>query len=195
MRKVPGVVDLDSSLLDPVDETDRDPGPRSRGAARRRPGRHHGDARGPGRRRRCVDVRGSRRPVPGVPARRRAVPQRSVGAGADRGAVAHARPGAAADVIKVGAGKATSKITRQSRERAVTITMNVSPGLLRVGDRRRAREDAQEARHAGRATPPSRSAAARRSARSGRRSCSRSSSRSSSCTSCSPRSSSRGCTR
>jgi HAE1 family hydrophobic/amphiphilic exporter-1 len=31
-------------------------------------------------------------------------------------------------VIHVGAGKATSKITRQSRERAVTLTMNVSPG-------------------------------------------------------------------
>jgi hydrophobic/amphiphilic exporter-1 (mainly G- bacteria), HAE1 family len=32
------------------------------------------------------------------------------------------------DVIKVSQGTATSKITRQSRERAVTITMNVSPG-------------------------------------------------------------------
>ncbi|HWU90337.1 MAG TPA: efflux RND transporter permease subunit, partial [Kofleriaceae bacterium] len=32
------------------------------------------------------------------------------------------------DVIRVGAGVATSKVTRQSRERAVTITMNVSPG-------------------------------------------------------------------
>jgi HAE1 family hydrophobic/amphiphilic exporter-1 len=32
------------------------------------------------------------------------------------------------DVIKVGSGLATSKITRQSRERAVTVTMNVSPG-------------------------------------------------------------------
>jgi hydrophobe/amphiphile efflux-1 (HAE1) family protein len=34
-----------------------------------------------------------------------------------------------ADVITVGKGLATSKITRQSRERAVTITMNVSPGF------------------------------------------------------------------
>ncbi len=34
-----------------------------------------------------------------------------------------------ADVIKASPGKATSKITRQSRERAVTITMNVSPGF------------------------------------------------------------------
>jgi multidrug efflux pump subunit AcrB len=33
-----------------------------------------------------------------------------------------------ADVIKYDVGKATSKITRTSRERAVTITMNVSPG-------------------------------------------------------------------
>ncbi|HEU0029535.1 MAG TPA: efflux RND transporter permease subunit [Kofleriaceae bacterium] len=33
------------------------------------------------------------------------------------------------DVIKVGQGRATSKITRQSRERAVTFTMNVSPGF------------------------------------------------------------------
>ena len=33
------------------------------------------------------------------------------------------------DVITVGHGLATSKITRQSRERAVTITMNVSPGF------------------------------------------------------------------
>jgi HAE1 family hydrophobic/amphiphilic exporter-1 len=32
-------------------------------------------------------------------------------------------------VITVGKGLATSKITRQSRERAVTITMNVSPGF------------------------------------------------------------------
>ncbi|MEO8699167.1 MAG: efflux RND transporter permease subunit [Kofleriaceae bacterium] len=32
------------------------------------------------------------------------------------------------DVIRIGSGKATSKITRQSRERAVTLTMNVSPG-------------------------------------------------------------------
>nr|MBA3502777.1 efflux RND transporter permease subunit [Deltaproteobacteria bacterium] len=33
------------------------------------------------------------------------------------------------DVISIGSGLATSKITRQSRERAVTITMNVSPGF------------------------------------------------------------------
>src|SRR5206468_1288110 len=33
-----------------------------------------------------------------------------------------------ADVIHIGGGKGVSKITRQSRERAVTITMNVSPG-------------------------------------------------------------------
>jgi multidrug efflux pump subunit AcrB len=33
-----------------------------------------------------------------------------------------------ADVIKTDTGKATSKITRQSRERAVTITMNNAPG-------------------------------------------------------------------
>lgn len=32
------------------------------------------------------------------------------------------------DVIRPGTGKAISKITRQSRERAVTLTMNVSPG-------------------------------------------------------------------
>ncbi len=32
------------------------------------------------------------------------------------------------DVIRVGTGIATSRVTRQSRERAVTITMNVSPG-------------------------------------------------------------------
>jgi HAE1 family hydrophobic/amphiphilic exporter-1 len=31
-------------------------------------------------------------------------------------------------VIKLGSGLATSKVTRQSRERAVTITMNVAPG-------------------------------------------------------------------
>lgn len=33
------------------------------------------------------------------------------------------------DVIKLGSGVATSKITRQARERAVTITMNVAPGF------------------------------------------------------------------
>jgi hydrophobic/amphiphilic exporter-1 (mainly G- bacteria), HAE1 family len=33
------------------------------------------------------------------------------------------------DVIKIGTGEATSKITRQSRQRAVTITMNVAPGF------------------------------------------------------------------
>jgi len=32
------------------------------------------------------------------------------------------------DVVTMGSGLATSKVTRQSRERAVTITMNVSPG-------------------------------------------------------------------
>jgi len=33
------------------------------------------------------------------------------------------------DVITIGSGTATSKITRQSRERAVTLSMNVSPGF------------------------------------------------------------------
>jgi multidrug efflux pump subunit AcrB len=33
------------------------------------------------------------------------------------------------DVIKIGAGKGKSKITRMSRERAITITCNVSPGV------------------------------------------------------------------
>ena len=33
------------------------------------------------------------------------------------------------DVIKLGKSKATSKITRQSRERAITITMNNAPGV------------------------------------------------------------------
>ncbi|MBS1121872.1 MAG: multidrug efflux transporter [Deltaproteobacteria bacterium] len=128
MSKVPGVVDLDSSLVDPVVEAtvkpdlDRaallgvDPGDITAtlavliGGMTASTFEDHGDQfpvflRAAERFRNDPSALG----LIGVPSRTLGqVPL--------------------ADVITVGKGIAISKITRQSRERAVTITMNVSPG-------------------------------------------------------------------
>ena len=129
MKQVPGVVDLDSSLVDPVEETtitpdlDRaatlgvDPQDITNTLAVLVGGI---DAS-------TFEDRGDQYPVFLRAAERYrndtwgltliAVPSRTLG------------QVPLFDVIKVGSGIATSKITRQSRERAVTITMNVSPGF------------------------------------------------------------------
>jgi hydrophobic/amphiphilic exporter-1 (mainly G- bacteria), HAE1 family len=129
MKTVPGVVDLDSSLLDPVDETTVVPDLDRAGLL----GVEAADITNTlsiligG-----VDVstfedRGDEYQVFLRAAERFrndpkalgliAVPSRSLG------------QVPLADVVKVHAGKAISKITRQSRERAVTITMNNAPGF------------------------------------------------------------------
>ncbi|MBL0213341.1 MAG: efflux RND transporter permease subunit [Myxococcales bacterium] len=129
MSKVPGVVDLDSSLLDPVSETTVVPD-LDRAA-------HLGvDASDitmtlavliGGTEASTFEDRGDQYPVFLRAAERFrddpsalsliAVPSRTLG------------QVPLSDVITVGKGLATSKITRQGRERAVTITMNVSPGF------------------------------------------------------------------
>ncbi len=128
MGKVPGVVDLDSSLLDPVEETtvvpdlDRaamlgvDPQDITMtlavlvGGVEASTFEDRGDQY-PVHLRAVERFRDDPRALTliGVPSRTLTLVPLS-------------------DVIKIGYGKATSKITRQSRERAVTITMNVSPG-------------------------------------------------------------------
>ncbi|MBC7976724.1 MAG: efflux RND transporter permease subunit [Myxococcales bacterium] len=128
MKNVPGVVDLDSSLLDPVDETTVKPD-FDRAALL---GVEPGDITATlavligGVEASTFEDRGDQYPVFLRAAERFrddpsalsliSVPSRSLG------------QVPLSDVIKVGAGKAISKITRQSRERAVTITMNNSPG-------------------------------------------------------------------
>jgi hydrophobe/amphiphile efflux-1 (HAE1) family protein len=129
MREVPGVVDLDSSLLDPVDETTVTPD-LDRAALL---GVEPADITSTlavlvgGVEASTFEDRGDQYAVFLRAAERFrndpsalsliAVPSRSLG------------QVPLSDVIKVGAGKAISKITRQSRERAVTITMNNSPGF------------------------------------------------------------------
>jgi hydrophobe/amphiphile efflux-1 (HAE1) family protein len=128
MKTVPGVVDLDSSLLDPVDETTVKPD-LDRAALL---GVEPADITNTlavligGVEASTFEDRGDQYAVFLRAAERFrndpsalsliAVPSRSLG------------QVPLSDVIKVGAGKAISKITRQSRERAVTITMNNSPG-------------------------------------------------------------------
>jgi HAE1 family hydrophobic/amphiphilic exporter-1 len=129
MREVPGVVDLDSSLLDPVDETTVTPD-LDRAALL---GVEPADITSTlailvgGVEASTFEVSGDQYPVFLRAAERFrndpsalsliGVPSRSLG------------QVPLSDVIKVGAGKAISKITRQSRERAITITMNNSPGF------------------------------------------------------------------
>ena len=129
MKDVPGVVDLDSSLLDPVDETTVVPDLDRAGLLGVEPADITAtlailiggiDAS-------TFEDRGDQYQVFLRAAERYrndpsalaliAVPSRSLG------------QVPLADVVKVRAGKAISKITRQSRERAVTITMNNSPGF------------------------------------------------------------------
>ncbi len=126
--KIPGVTDLDSSLLDPVDETtvrpdlDRaamlgvDPGDITMALGVLIGGVNAS----------TFEDRGDQYPVFVRAAERFrddptalgliAVPSRTLG------------QVPLSDVIQVGSGKGTSKINRQSRERSVTITCNVSPG-------------------------------------------------------------------
>jgi len=129
MKKVPGVVDLDSSLLDPVDETTVVPD-LDRAALL---GVDPGDITSTlsvligGVEASTFEDRGDQYPVFLRAAERFrddptalsliSVPSKSLG------------QVPLSDVIRVGAGTAISKITRQSRERAVTITMNNSPGF------------------------------------------------------------------
>jgi len=129
MKTVPGVVDLDSSLLDPVDETTVVPDLDRAGLLGVEPADIAAtlailiggvDAS-------TFEDRGDQYQVFLRAAERYrndpsalaliAVPSRTLG------------QVPLADVIKVRAGQAISKITRQSRERAVTITMNNSPGF------------------------------------------------------------------
>jgi hydrophobic/amphiphilic exporter-1 (mainly G- bacteria), HAE1 family len=129
MKTVPGVVDLDSSLLDPVDETTVVPDLDRAGLLGVEPADITStlailvggvDAS-------TFEDRGDQFQVFLRAAERFrddpsalsliAVPSRSLG------------QVPLSDVVKVRGGKAISKITRQSRERAVTITMNNSPGF------------------------------------------------------------------
>jgi hydrophobic/amphiphilic exporter-1 (mainly G- bacteria), HAE1 family len=128
MKTVPGVVDLDSSLVDPIDETTVQPD-LDRAALL---GVDAADITNTlavlvgGIEASTFEDRGDQYPVFLRAAERFrndpsalsliAVPSRTLG------------QVPLSDVIKVGGGKAISKITRTSRERAVTITMNVSPG-------------------------------------------------------------------
>jgi multidrug efflux pump subunit AcrB len=129
MKTVPGVVDLDSSLLDPIDETTVVPDLDRAGLLGVEPAditatlavliggvdvstfEDRGDQY-------QVFLRAAERYRNDPKALALiAVPSRSLG------------QVPLEDVISTRAGKAISKITRQSRERAVTITMNNSPGF------------------------------------------------------------------
>jgi hydrophobic/amphiphilic exporter-1 (mainly G- bacteria), HAE1 family len=129
MNKVPGVVDLDSSLLDPVDEATVMPDLDRAATLGVDPANITatlGVLIG-GVEASTFEDRGDQYPVFLRAAERFrndpnalaliAVPSQTLG------------QVPLSDVIKVGKGKAVSKITRLSRERAVTITMNVSPGF------------------------------------------------------------------
>ncbi|HTR52481.1 MAG TPA: efflux RND transporter permease subunit [Kofleriaceae bacterium] len=129
MHEVPGVVDLDSSLVDPVDETTVKPD-LDRAAML---GVDASDITNTlavligGVQASTFEDRGDQYPVWLRAAERYrddpqaltliAVPSRTLG------------QVPLSDVVRVGGNQAISKITRQSRERAVTITMNVSPGF------------------------------------------------------------------
>ncbi len=129
MSKVPGVVDLDSSLLDPIDEISLKPD-LDRAAML---GVDPGDiimtlnVLVGGVEASTFEDRGDQYPVFLRAAERfRNDPQALALIGVPSRTL-NTVP--LADVIKSDIGKATSKITRQSRERAVTLTMNVGPGF------------------------------------------------------------------
>ena len=129
MRKVPGVVDLDSSLLDPVEETSLKPDLDRAAMLGVDPANITmtlsvlvGGAEAS-----TFEDRGDQYPVFLRAAERfRDNPEALALIG-----VPSATLGTVplADVVRRDISTATSKITRQSRERAVTITMNVSPGF------------------------------------------------------------------
>jgi hydrophobic/amphiphilic exporter-1 (mainly G- bacteria), HAE1 family len=128
MKKVPGVVDLDSSLVDPVDETAVKPDldraamlgvdPQAVTATL--------NVLVGGVEASTFEDRGDQYPVFLRAAERFRNDPRALQLIGVPSSTLGTVP--LADVIKPSTGKAISKITRQSRERAVTITMNVSPG-------------------------------------------------------------------
>jgi len=128
MAKVPGVVDLDSSLLDPTDETTVKPDldraamlgvdPQAITATL--------NLLVGGVEASTFEDRGDQYPVFLRAAERYRNDPRALQLINVPSATLGTVP--LSDVIKPSTGKSISKITRQSRERAVTITMNVSPG-------------------------------------------------------------------
>ncbi|MBX3159583.1 MAG: efflux RND transporter permease subunit [Deltaproteobacteria bacterium] len=128
MRKVPGVVDLDSSLLDPVDEATVTPDfarAAMLGVDPQIITATLGILVG-GQKTSTFEDRGDEYPVYLRAAERFRNDPNALSLIAVPSATLGQVP--LTDVIVAGSGRATSKITRQSRERAVTITMNVSPG-------------------------------------------------------------------
>ncbi len=129
MKKVPGVVDLDSSLLDPIDETAVKPDldraamlgvdPQAITATL--------NVLVGGLEVSTFEDRGDQYPVFLRAAERFRNDPRALQLIGVPSSTLGTVP--LADVIKPSSGTAISKITRQSRERAVTITMNVSPGF------------------------------------------------------------------
>jgi len=129
MQKVPGVVDLDSSLLDPVDEISLKPDLDRAAMLGVDPGSITMtlNVLVGGVEASTFEDRGEQYPVFLRAAERfRNDPNALALIGVPSSTLGTVP---LADVIKSDVGKATSKITRQSRERAVTITMNVSPGF------------------------------------------------------------------
>jgi multidrug efflux pump subunit AcrB len=128
MKKVPGVVDLDSSLVDPVNETTVKPNLERAAMLGVDPQAITATLAVliGGAEVSTFEDRGDQYPVFLRAAERFrndpnalsliSIPSQTLG------------QVPLSDVIEVGAGLATSKITRLSRERAVTLTMNVSPG-------------------------------------------------------------------
>jgi hydrophobe/amphiphile efflux-1 (HAE1) family protein len=128
MRKVPGVVDLDSSLLDPVRESTVVPDLTRAAMLGVDPANINMTLAVlvGGLSASTFEDRGDQYPVFLRAAERFRTDPRSLSLIYVPSQTLGQVP--LSDVIKVGSGLATSKITRQSRERAVTITMNVSPG-------------------------------------------------------------------
>ncbi|HWO19071.1 MAG TPA: efflux RND transporter permease subunit [Kofleriaceae bacterium] len=129
MRKVPGVVDLDSSLLDPVRESTVAPDLTRAAMLGVDPANINMTLAVlvGGLSASTFEDRGDQYPVFLRAAERFRNDPKSL----DLIYVPSQTLGQVplSDVIKVGSGLATSKVTRQSRERAVTLTMNVSPGF------------------------------------------------------------------
>jgi multidrug efflux pump subunit AcrB len=129
MKKVPGVVDLDSSLVDPVDETMVKPDLERAAMLGVDPQAITATLNllVGGVEASTFEDRGDQYPVFLRAAERfRNEPRALQLIGVPSSTLGQVP---LADVVKPSMGKAISKITRQSRERAVTITMNVSPGF------------------------------------------------------------------
>ena len=133
IAKLPGVTDLDSSLLDPVDETTVRPD-LDRAAMLGVDPQDITMALGVlvgGVDASTFEDRGDQYPVYVRAAERFRNDPSSLGLIAVPSRTLGQVP--LSDVIQLGAGKGTSKINRMSRERAVTITCNVSPGADQSG--------------------------------------------------------------